>query len=1208
MPEYKRIIQRTTNSNRIESGNAELEVNELVIVQDTDDIGFYNRNKEFIYTNKDRFKVNNLKELENTTKFKIGDIIEVLGKIMNTDGETTKYYISNSYSSLQLKNGLYAHIIQNNFLDKRLKTTEKNIALAINENYDGIKKNKNLVDEQNKTIELIEKKPIIEGRFSDNSISSKKLKISTDEDKIKLENLSEEVKKAMSGQTQIGPDLSNNSITREKVANGAIDYSKIYKAKLGKNIFDSSEISVSLGSYINNTNGVIVNQGNENYSCIETFIPVEENITYYTNKLIAHGAWYDKNKNFISSNIIDGNGTSSIVSPTNAKFLRFSSIGGENNIEYFKNKFMISTEKITEYEEYSFTVASLRAEPISVKSKHIEKNSIENKHIEKISHEKLISNVLENGNIFDPNQIIRHNYYVSNVDGTLLENEKYYTSDFIKINELKEYFSNHQIRMLAFYDENYSFISGLEYVDSFITPSFSKYILITFGNDIKLDNIFFGETKSKYGAYGFKLKSYFNNLENLKFSTNNLIVKDLLLENKAIDNNSGNVVNIADEYKTRYTTWFTEVDSSLNYFVSECSRIAFYDKNHNFISMGSAITIPGIYSLYMPENTKYIRLTSVQNSNINNLYLGRKNERTQLNDNKLLTENLTEYEKSSNLYDNSNKCINGFYVNCVTGLLQINENYKSSYFIEINENTNYIHSLNNIRMLAFYDKDYNFISGLEDLKNTIQTPSSVKYMRLTFYISEDLSSFRLNKGNILKNYEPFDAYRLKNLRISSEHILEEEISNEKIDVYLPPEIHVAVGREIDIYNKNISNILNINDYFFEWVCSKGINTNRKFSIKPTQNDIGTYTLNLNIYDKDYKLVKETSTKLIILSNVITRKKTVLCIGDSLTNDKPWYNEWKTLSNDMITFVGTRGTSNKHEGRSGYTSTGYVTDSGYGYQGNFKIKVTNIITENPQLKKQYYLPLVTGVNEVFEVEEIKIEDGATWIYMNRIGGNGGEVKANGQAIAINTSVPGDNNIAYTDTKVTSKNPFWNPATSEIDFNYYSNTYGISKPDIVQIWLGANETVVGTSVDDISNTLKSTTIKNVKTLVNKILIQWPGTKIMIVLNQYWADQSGMTNSYGASNKNNNLKQRTGVFSMNKSFIEEFYGYNDDLFICPAGLLLDSEFNYPFKEVNINPRNSSVKERYYLDSVHPSVEGYLQIADSLFSTYSHICNKEN
>ena len=86
-------------------------------------------------------------------------------------------------------------------------------------------------------------------RIVDNSISSSKLKIATDEDKIKLVNLSDEVKKAMAGNTPVSPTLQKDSVVREYIADEAVNASKIDNSMFHK------EYLVNIKS----TNGIVIN-------------------------------------------------------------------------------------------------------------------------------------------------------------------------------------------------------------------------------------------------------------------------------------------------------------------------------------------------------------------------------------------------------------------------------------------------------------------------------------------------------------------------------------------------------------------------------------------------------------------------------------------------------------------------------------------------------------------------------------------------------------------------------------------------------------------------------------------------------------------------------------------------------------------------------------------------------------------------------------
>jgi len=64
-------------------------------------------------------------------------------------------------------------------------------------------------------------------RLNDNSISARKLSTSLDADRIKLSHLSDEVLQALAGTTPINATPAVNSVTTEKVADGAIEYQKL---------------------------------------------------------------------------------------------------------------------------------------------------------------------------------------------------------------------------------------------------------------------------------------------------------------------------------------------------------------------------------------------------------------------------------------------------------------------------------------------------------------------------------------------------------------------------------------------------------------------------------------------------------------------------------------------------------------------------------------------------------------------------------------------------------------------------------------------------------------------------------------------------------------------------------------------------------------------------------------------------------------------
>lgn len=89
----------------------------------------------------------------------------------------------------------------------------------------------------------------------DDKIPSSQLDISSEENKIQPEHLSDEVKKMMTGATQVTASVPNNGVTTEKIANNAVTIDKIDKRFLLGNVvsprpinfaFDDKKVSINI--------------------------------------------------------------------------------------------------------------------------------------------------------------------------------------------------------------------------------------------------------------------------------------------------------------------------------------------------------------------------------------------------------------------------------------------------------------------------------------------------------------------------------------------------------------------------------------------------------------------------------------------------------------------------------------------------------------------------------------------------------------------------------------------------------------------------------------------------------------------------------------------------------------------------------------------------------------------------------------------------
>ncbi|MGL5190910.1 MAG: BppU family phage baseplate upper protein [Cetobacterium sp.] len=570
---------------------------------------------------------------------------------------------------------------------------------------------------------------------------------------------------------------------------------------------------------------------------------------------------------------------------------------------------------------------------------------------------------------------------------------------------------------------------------------------------------------------------------------------------------------------------------------------------------------------------------------INNKFLELTHEDIDLSRFKLDINNCN-FAKNINLFDKT-KATDGKYINSANGQLANNASYVASDFIQVEPNQ--VVTFSTAYFKAFYDKDKNYVVGDYNGNNQIYTctvPSNAYFVRNTFKLS-DKDKAMIVIGDTLPT-----EYISYGYKIDEQYLPKgtpNEISKDIFELKLPTEIVVGIGVTFELYNKQICFCGNINNYHFMY-SGKGKTMNRKWTITPTTADLGTSTLTVTVYDNNMNIIKTATTILKVVDKSVNKTEVkLLSIGDSLTNNKAWQGELEKLinakfGNGVLKQVGTKGYGTlMHEGRSGWTANNYVTNSEYSFEGNIKVKVTNLTVE-PISKKQY---IVDGTNQKFEVEEILIENGEKWIYLNRISGGG--VTTNGVLVAVETSTQGDNRIPYTNAIVTSKNPFWNQITNKLDFADYTSRTGIT-PNIVHIMLGTNGIGSDTHGVNVSN--------DIEILVNEAKKVW-NCKVLVSCIPYYSNQDGLSINTPTVFE---LRRKWDVFMVHKALIEKFNNVAN-VNVVALGQSNDADFNFGAVMTKVNPR-SEYLEPMPKEGTHPQ-DGYLQMADSI---YGYLVNAIN
>lgn len=191
---------------------------------------------------------------------------------------------------------------------------------------------------------------------------------------------------------------------------------------------------------------------------------------------------------------------------------------------------------------------------------------------------------------------------------------------------------------------------------------------------------------------------------------------------------------------------------------------------------------------------------------------------------------------------------------------------------------------------------------------------------------------------------------------------------------------------------------------------------------------------------------------------------------------------------------------------------------------------------------------------------------------------------------NTSYTFDENYIGASDISGSVNPFWDG--SKFSLSHYVDTQGstVGIPDAVQLLLGTNDI----AYDPSDN------VENIKKIVDSIVGEYPSMHVFVCNTIYRSNQNGYysagADAYaGASDWQYSADIK--IMNLQNALHESLSGYKN-VHIVPLSITMDREHNFGHVEVGVNPRLSSVTEFIPNESVHPQKEGYLQMADVMYS----------
>lgn len=161
-----------------------------------------------------------------------------------------------------------------------------------------------------------------------------------------------------------------------------------------------------------------------------------------------------------------------------------------------------------------------------------------------------------------------------------------------------------------------------------------------------------------------------------------------------------------------------------------------------------------------------------------------------------------------------------------------------------------------------------------------------------------------------------------------------------------------------------------------------------------------------------------------------------------------------------------------------------------------------------------------------------------------------------------------------------NAFYNPDSGVFDFSYYMTQQGYSAVDAVCIGLGTN----GVTAVEVN-------VSGINAMIDSIHAYDSNIKVLVALITPPAVQDGWRNIQ------NTDEWKRQQMALVEAYINAFGHRTDNVYVVPWYVAIHREYDFPRVEVAESARNPIVVTRAN-NNVHPSVYGYLKMADMLYN----------
>ena len=449
-----------------------------------------------------------------------------------------------------------------------------------------------------------------------------------------------------------------------------------------------------------------------------------------------------------------------------------------------------------------------------------------------------------------------------------------------------------------------------------------------------------------------------------------------------------------------------------------------------------------------------------------------------------------------------------------------------------------------------------------------------------------------------------------NIKELGERVDALESSTGKNIIICPNTLYAVVGEEFNLYYDSLikgfdAGLLSPFGLYVDIQCPTlqnasnqvGVRKERMWQItgsKLTSSYIGEHQLQITAYgDNGIQIDKKLVTLVVNDSTPLQTTKNILCIGDSLTNNGPIVytcaEHFLNIGGVQPVFIGQRTTSGyKHEGYPGYTFASFVNSGSTNAYFIFDVpQETNVSVDDKYSTN----------SSTYTVVDIRTEGQDNLLRLRCTRSGSTTPSSTGTLTKVSGATTSPSSIQYSAFEAESGNPFWDAATSSVNFSNYREKMGMgsNKFDIVVIMLGTNDCIGNVKESMLSS------VDNAKALINAILSDagnYP-TKVILQLTPPDANTISSWQVYSDQTYSRKMGYWNNMWSLRKLMYEEFSKdeWKDKVYLGQATLGLDRYYGFPYTEVSSSSRISTIKEVYHINSVHPNVDGYKQLGDGYY-----------